>query len=331
MQKLLTIAIPTYNRAALLDKQLAWLATAIKGFESECEIIISDNCSTDNTPEIVKKWQSTFSNTLFIANRNRENIGLMPNLAFCIQAAGSKYVWTVGDNDPIQEKTLAYIVNKIKKNPSLNLMFLNCCGRDKNTNKILVKQWFSSASDEIIADGKSAFQRYLQDSFGGVLFMTATIYKTELVQQALQIWNSSPQNLASQAYWTGFCAAHGNIIVTQDNYLECTMHASSLEENPRWSLMMRYVYIPEIYLKLLSLGYSAKFCQRMILENIFKLSDWKILLGALRRWPILAINIIVTYFQLVGKFIYQLNFNHEKSLMNISHLIAQPDGTHAIK
>ena len=44
MQKLLTIAIPTYNRAALLDKQLAWLATAIKGFESECEIIISDNC-----------------------------------------------------------------------------------------------------------------------------------------------------------------------------------------------------------------------------------------------------------------------------------------------
>ncbi|MFM7485732.1 MAG: hypothetical protein ACKO13_02310, partial [Cytophagales bacterium] len=45
---------------------------------------------------------------------------------------------------------------------------------------------------------------------------------------------------------------------------------------------------PEIYLKLLSLGYSSKFCQRMILKNIFKLSDWKILLGALKRWPILA-------------------------------------------
>ncbi|MFN7657946.1 MAG: glycosyltransferase family 2 protein, partial [Dolichospermum sp.] len=182
----------------------------------------------------------------------------------------------------------------------------------------MVKQWFSSASDEIIADGKSVFQRYLQESFGGVLFMTATIYKTELVQQALQIWNTSPQNLASQAYWTGFCAAHGNIIVTQDNYLECTMHASSLEENPRWSLMMRYVYIPEIYLKLLSLGYASKFCQQMILENIFRLSDWKILLGALKRWPILATNIIITYLKLVGKFLYQLNFHHEKSVMNIS-------------
>jgi hypothetical protein len=97
------------------------------------------------------------------------------------------------------------------------------------------------------------------------------------------------------------------------------MHASSLEENPRWSLMMRYVYIPEIYLKLLSLGYSAKFCQRMILENIFKLSDWKILFGALRRWPILATNIIMTYLQLLGKFIYQLNFNQKGSAIDISH------------
>ncbi len=49
MHKLLTIAIPTYNRAELLDKQLAWLAQAIQGFESDCEIFVSDNCSTDHT------------------------------------------------------------------------------------------------------------------------------------------------------------------------------------------------------------------------------------------------------------------------------------------
>ncbi|MCC5625684.1 glycosyltransferase family 2 protein, partial [Nostoc sp. CHAB 5715] len=39
MNKLLTIAIPTFNRASLLDKQLAWLAQAIKGFEDDCEIL----------------------------------------------------------------------------------------------------------------------------------------------------------------------------------------------------------------------------------------------------------------------------------------------------
>ena len=49
MSKLLTISIPTYNRAQALDRQLMWLATEILGHEDDCEIIISDDCSTDNT------------------------------------------------------------------------------------------------------------------------------------------------------------------------------------------------------------------------------------------------------------------------------------------
>jgi len=57
MNKLLTIAIPTYNRADLLDKQLTWLSQAIKGFETECEILVSDNCSTDHTQSIINKWR----------------------------------------------------------------------------------------------------------------------------------------------------------------------------------------------------------------------------------------------------------------------------------
>lgn len=299
MNKLLTIAIPTFNRASFLEKQLSWLHQSIKGFESECEIIISDNCSTDNTQEIIKKWQSIFINTTFKYNRNKENIGLMPNIAFCIQTATSQYVWTVGDDDPIQENALSCLLTKIKQNPEVTLIFLNCYGRDKLSNKITVKRWFNSDTDEPITNGKVALQRYLKESFGGVLFMTATVYKTELVQCALQQWSSSCNNLASQAYWTSFCAAHGSVIVTKDNYLECTMHASYLEQDPKWSIMMRYVYIPEIYVKLLDIGYSKTFCWQMILQNIITKSDWIIFLGALKRWPFLAINIIISYLGLV--------------------------------
>ena len=84
MNALLTIAVPTYNRAELLNKQLAWLAKSIKGYESECEIIISDNCSEDNTQEIVKKWQSSLPATTFHINRNSENVGVMKNITYCI-------------------------------------------------------------------------------------------------------------------------------------------------------------------------------------------------------------------------------------------------------
>ena len=87
MTKLLTIGIPTFNRAQLLDRQLAWLAQAVKGFESECEIIVSDNCSSDDTPEVVKKWESHFSNTALKLNRNSENVGAIRNIAYCITPA----------------------------------------------------------------------------------------------------------------------------------------------------------------------------------------------------------------------------------------------------
>ncbi|BBD57809.1 glycosyl transferase family protein [Nostoc sp. HK-01] len=299
MNKLLTIAIPTYNRAALLEQQLSWLAKAIPGFEAECEIIISDNCSTDNTQEIIKEWQPIFSKTTFKFQRNQENIGLMPNIAACIQAANGKYVWTVGDDDPIQDNALSFLLKTIHQNPETALIFLNCYGRDKLTNQITVERWFNSDSDAPLADGKAALQRYLKESFGGVIFMTATVYKTALVKRALQQWPSACKNLASQAYWTGFCAIHGSVIATKDNYLECTMHASYLEQDPKWSIMMRYIYIPEVYAKLLEIGYSQTFCLKMILQNIITKSDWIIFLGALRRWPRLAMNIIISYLALV--------------------------------
>lgn len=300
MNKLLTIAIPTYNRAELLEQQLSWLHQAIKGFEADCEIIICDNCSTDNTQEVLEKWQSIFSNTSFRAYRNPENLGLMRNITLCIEIAKGEYVWTVGDDDPIQERTLAYVITKIKENPDLSLIFLNCYGRDSITDQIVVERWFNSDNDEPLTNGKAALQRYMKESFGGVLFMTATVYKTKLVQRALQQWPSSHINLAAQAYWTSFCAVNGSVIVTKDTYLECTMYASSLGKDPKWSIMMRYLYIPEVYAKLLEIGYSPKFCLQMILQNLITKNDWKIFLGALKRWPMLAINLMFSYLSLIS-------------------------------
>ena len=109
MTKLLTIGIPTFNRAQLLDRQLAWLAQAVKGFESECEIIVSDNCSSDDTPEVVKKWQSVFSDTALKLNRNSENVGAIRNIAYCINEATSKHVWVISDDDVVYAKTLPYL------------------------------------------------------------------------------------------------------------------------------------------------------------------------------------------------------------------------------
>jgi glycosyltransferase involved in cell wall biosynthesis len=56
-QPLLSICIPTFNRAYILEKTLHSIVSQ-KIFQdtNEIEVIVSDNCSSDNTFEIVNKY-----------------------------------------------------------------------------------------------------------------------------------------------------------------------------------------------------------------------------------------------------------------------------------
>jgi abequosyltransferase len=305
MNKLLTIAIPTYNRAKLLEQQLTWLAKAIKGFESECEIIISDNCSTDNTQEVIKKWQKHFSNTIFIANRNTENIGVMKNIAYCINAATSKYLWTIGDDDPIEINTLGYVLENLKQYSELSLLILNFSCRSAETGQLIYNRCFNVDNEEVYADGKALFEYCLEENHAGVGFMTAQVYRTELVQSALQKWSSGLNNMEAQVYWTAFCAAHGSAKVTKETYVQNAFGVSYWMREPKVLLKMQYIDLPALYVKLIEIGYSNKFCRKLVLQHFFK-NNWRVFLGSLRRWPILAITTIIPYLGLVSVSAWQM-------------------------
>ncbi|BAZ27743.1 glycosyl transferase family protein [Cylindrospermum sp. NIES-4074] len=305
MNKLLTIAIPTYNRAELLDKQLTWLAQAIKGFESDCEILVSDNCSTDHTQAIIKKWQSLLDNITFKSNKNPENLGVMRNIIYCLSSATTKYVWTIGDDDPIQTRAIAYVINKLKQNDDLSLLFLNFSGRNKITGepvhppKIIGNRWFDADSEDGDGDGKAIFEHCFSKSVGAVIFLTATVYRTDFVKRALEIWQDATNNWISLAYLAGYCAANGKVIVTKDTFLECVVGVSYWQKEPQSALLMQYKHIPEVILKLEENGYSKQFCRRMLLQN-FREVNLKVFLGALRRWPVSAIKIVVPFLALVS-------------------------------
>jgi hypothetical protein len=305
MRKLLTIAIPTYNRAELLDKQLSWLCEAIKGYESDCEILVSDNCSTDNTQEVINQWQENLSQITFHANRNSENIGVIKNITYCLESAKTKYVWTIGDDDPIQDEAITYILEKIKHHANLSLLLLNFSGRNKITGedvhppKIVGNRWFDIASEDGNGDGKAIFEHSFAKSVGAVIFLSSAIFRTEVVQQAMQLWTEGKNNWIYFGYLTGYCAAHGNVIVTKDIYLECVVGVSHWQKEPKAALLMQYQHIPEMILKLQEVGYSKAYCRQMIIQNC-KEVNLKVFLGAMRRWPVSAIKTVVPFLALAG-------------------------------
>ena len=96
---LVTIAIPTYNRSGYLGQALE---SAVRQTYPNIEIIVSDNCSTDNTESVVKGFND--SRIRYI--KQKENIGPDPNWNLCLQEANGSFFLLLQDDDAIDKQFL---------------------------------------------------------------------------------------------------------------------------------------------------------------------------------------------------------------------------------
>ena len=85
---------------------------------------------------------------------------------------------------------------------------------------------------------------------------------------------------------------------------------------------MQYKHIPEVILKLEQSGYSKQFCRRMLLQNS-KEVNLKVFLGALRRWPMSAIKIVVPFLALVSLCAFDMMVSKELKLAESSEIPTQ--------
>lgn len=105
---LLTIAIPTYNRARCLKELLHDLIDQVKD-EPRIELMISDNASPDDTSSVVQDFIARGLPACYI--RNAQNIGADANFLQCFEKARGKYVWLFSDDDLIVPGGLKKILN----------------------------------------------------------------------------------------------------------------------------------------------------------------------------------------------------------------------------
>lgn len=102
----ISVVIPTYNRSR--DLELAIKSFLIQKYE-DTELVIHDNCSSDNTFQIVKKWQEVDSRIIYY--RNDINIGFVDNLRKSIIKAKGDYIVLLGDDDRfIHPRALNYFI-----------------------------------------------------------------------------------------------------------------------------------------------------------------------------------------------------------------------------
>ncbi|MFC1681711.1 glycosyltransferase family 2 protein [Pseudomonadota bacterium] len=112
----LSICIPTYNRARVFVDLLDSISREIQGHQDLVEIVVSDNCSTDDTREVVREFQSALN--IQYSRRNR-NIGITANIFLVPSLAKARYCWILGDDDMLVPGAIAQILQLLSEYPNI--------------------------------------------------------------------------------------------------------------------------------------------------------------------------------------------------------------------
>lgn len=105
-----------------MKEQISRLRQCPKELLDQIEIIVSDNCSTDDTEEIVCTAISDGFECVY--NKNIKNLGMDGNFVTCFKMAKGKYVWLLGDDDPIIPNALSKIVKQLSGEEDYGLVHI---------------------------------------------------------------------------------------------------------------------------------------------------------------------------------------------------------------
>ena len=115
----LSICLPTYNRAERLKDALDALAAQAG---DGVEICVSDNGSTDATPEVLAAAAKKFPLKWRRSDRNR---GVARNILDVVAMASGDFCWLVGDDDLVLPGAVATLNGLIAAHPGVDHLFVN--------------------------------------------------------------------------------------------------------------------------------------------------------------------------------------------------------------
>jgi glycosyltransferase involved in cell wall biosynthesis len=119
----LSIGIPTFNRAKLLRVALEAIFPQTEPYRGQVEVLISDNASDDDTKTVIDDFEGEFSFRRF---RNTSNLGPVRNmLKLATEYATGAFVWLLGDDDLLTPGAVGIVLESLRNNPDLDSFYLN--------------------------------------------------------------------------------------------------------------------------------------------------------------------------------------------------------------
>ncbi len=110
-----TIFVPTYNRAQWLPQAIE---SALSQTYADFVLLVSDNCSTDDTSDVV----ASYDDPRLVYVRHEEHLGLNEHFNRCYETAETEYMFLIPDDDVMEPDALEQTIAVLDANPRVGLV-----------------------------------------------------------------------------------------------------------------------------------------------------------------------------------------------------------------
>lgn len=117
---LVSFCVPTYNRARYLDSLLGMFAQQLADFPFSYEVFVSDNASTDDTPQVLARHADTLPLRYVCHKVNR---GRADNWQYVMSNARGTYLVYVADDDAILGDRVAATIARMEADAGIGVAY----------------------------------------------------------------------------------------------------------------------------------------------------------------------------------------------------------------
>lgn len=184
--KTLSLCIPTFNRSDFLSDLLESLTfNSSKDFE----LVIVDNCSTDNTFETVCNFKKKLNIQYFL---NEKNMGVNYSVKKIVKNANGKYIWIIGDDEILYKNSIDFIIKMLGQELP-DLVSLNFDYKKINSsyvNSEAEKINFDKTNFEDLTNKSYSPQNILNTFFSSLILSKKTINLIDFKKITDNVWQN---------------------------------------------------------------------------------------------------------------------------------------------
>lgn len=203
MAPLVSIGIPTYNRA---ERLRAAIASAVGQTHAQLEIVVGDNASADATPGVCARAAAADSRVRVI--RHARNLGPVGNCNELLAAMRGDYVMLLADDDALEADFVERCLESFAEDPSLAVVHgrTRYLGDDDH-------EGFGRDFDVTDDDRARRVRRYLSHVYDNGAFYG--LMRGDAMRAALPV----PNTLGGDWAWVARLVFQGGLLVRRDTTL----------------------------------------------------------------------------------------------------------------